>query len=110
VSPFVFSTGGEKPYAGQKRLKDILDRKSGVTGWTLHDIRRTVSTRMSELGISRDVVRRVLNHAKPGLDRVYDAHEYREEKAKALEAWARRLALIIAGEKAGNVVALQRAG
>lgn len=108
VSPFVFSTGSEKPYAGQKRLKEILDRKSGVRGWTLHDIRRTVSTRMSELGISRDVVRRVLNHARPGLDRVYDAHQYRDEKAKALEAWAQRLALIMAGQKAGNVVSLAR--
>jgi integrase len=110
VSSFVFSTDGKKPYSGQKRLKEILDRKSGVTGWTLHDVRRTVSTRMSELGIPRDVVRRLLNHAKPGLDRVYDAHEYREDKARALEAWAQRLALIIAGEKAVNVVALQRVG
>jgi integrase len=109
LSPFVFSAGGKKPYAGQKRLKEILDRKSGVSGWTLHDIRRTVSTRMSALGIPRDVVRRVLNHAKPGLDGVYDVHEYCDEKAKALEVWAQRLALIVSGQKAGNVVPLTRA-
>ena len=79
-----------------RRLKEIVDKKSGVTGWTFHDLRRTASTRMSELGIGRDVVRQVLNHARPGLDRVYDAHDYFEEKRRALEAWAQRLDTIVA--------------
>jgi hypothetical protein len=36
----VFTASGKKPYAGETRLKAILDREAGVTGWTLHDIRR----------------------------------------------------------------------
>ncbi len=103
---FVFSANGKKPYAGQKRLKEILDRESGVHGWTLHDIRRTVRTRLGEMGIARDVAQRVLNHAKPGLDRVYDHGDYRDPMAKALEAWAQRVMRVVAADS--NVVALAR--
>lgn len=103
---FVLSVAGNKPYAGQRRLKEILDRESGVIDWTLHDIRRTVRSRMAEMGVERGVAQRVLNHARPGLDRVYDQADYRPAVAKALEDWGQRV-LRVVGE-AGNVVEFSR--
>jgi integrase len=106
----VFTNDGRKPYAGQKRLKAILDRESGVTGWTFHDIRRTVSTGMASLHVPQDTIDRVLNHAKPGLAGTYNRHQYLDEKRRALEAWAERVAIITGdGRDAANVVEL-RAG
>ncbi len=90
----VFSVDGKRPYAGQKRLAEILRRESGIGGWTFHDCRRSADTGMAALGIDRDAREAVLGHAKPGLDRVYNVHDYRTEKAAALAAWAEHVAAI----------------
>jgi integrase len=103
----VFTTSGPKPYAGQKRLKEILDRAAKVQGWVIHDIRRTASTGMSALGTPREIVKHVLNHAKAGLDRTYDLHEYRAEKQKALETWANHVATLL-NDYRGKVVPFAR--
>lgn len=107
--PFVFTTGGERPYAGQKRLKDILDRESKVTDWTFHDIRRTVASGLASLRISHDVIGRVLNHAKTDVTaRHYNRHDYLEEKAAALTAWGRHvMTLVTDTSEGGKVVALK---
>lgn len=105
----VFTTTGAKAYSGQKRLKAILDRESGVTGWTFHDFRRTASTGMAALHVPQDTIDRVLNHAKGTLAGVYNRHEYLDQKRKALEAWAERVAFIVGEARdAENVVALAR--
>jgi integrase len=93
------------PYAGQQGLKEVLDRKSGVFGWTFHDLRRTASTGMAALHIPQDVIDRVLNHAKGTLAGTYNRHQYLEEKRRALEAWAERVAFIV-GDGRDNVVEL----
>ena len=106
----VFTTDGQKPYAGQKRLKAILDRESGVTGWTFHDFRRTASTGMAALHISQDTIDRILNHAKGALAGTYNRHEYLDEKRRALQAWAERVAFIVGEARdAANVVELRTA-
>jgi integrase len=103
----VFTTNGQKPYAGQKRLKAILDRESGVAGWTFHDFRRTASTGMAALHVPQDTIDRVLNHAKGALAGTYNRHQYLDEKRRALEAWAERVTVIVGdGRDAANVVEL----
>lgn len=76
-----------------------------------HDLRRTASTRMTELGFTRFIADRVLNHTEPGIGRVYDRYEYLKEKRAALDAWGRRLDEILAGKKAAcdNVVTMRTA-
>ncbi len=88
LGDYVFTVNGKKPYAGQKRLKDILDCRSSVGDWTFHDLRRTASTGMAALGVSQEVIDRVLNHAQKGLSSVYNRHLYVSEKRQALAAWA----------------------
>ncbi len=106
--PPVFTTDGAKPYAGQKRLKTILDRELGVTGWTFHDFRRTASTGMAALRVPQDAIDRVLNHAKGTLAGTYNRHDYLDQKRKALEAWAERVAFIVGEARdAANVVELR---
>lgn len=109
VGPFVFScdSKGAKPYAGMKRLKEILDRESGVRDWTIHDIRRTVATGLGRLGIQQDVIERVLNHGRGILEKTYNVHQYRDEKRTSLDAWARRVDRLVASE-AENMVALTK--
>lgn len=103
----VFTTDGAKPYAGQKRLKAILDRESGVMGWTFHDFRRTASTGMAALHVPQDTIDRVLNHAKGTLAGTYNRHDYLDQKRKALAAWAEHVAFVVSEARdAENVVQL----
>ena len=57
---------------------------------------------MTELGFTRFIVDRILNHAEAGVGRVYDRYEYLREKRAALEAWALRLEEIVIGRKADD--------
>jgi integrase len=96
VGPFAFTTtAGEKPINGFSKIKRRLDDLSGATGWVLHDIRRTVRTHLSALPV-QDIVREaVIAHARPGLHKVYDLHEYQAEKRHCLEHWEKRLLAIV---------------
>ncbi len=87
---FVFTMGGTKPISGWSKCKIDLDAASGVTGWRVHDLRRTVATGMQKLGVSLQVIEAVLGHvsgSRAGVVGVYQRHSFDAEKRAALEAW-----------------------
>ncbi|WP_245173987.1 site-specific integrase [Erythrobacter sp. A6_0] len=85
---YVFSTtGGKSPSSNFAKVKRQLDQLSDTSGWTIHDIRRTVRSKLAELGVPREVARKVLNHEDGKVDRIYNRHEYLVEKREALEKW-----------------------
>jgi integrase len=89
-SEFVFTYGGTKPITGWSQCKIALDAASGVTGWRLHDLRRTVATGMQRLGVNLQTVEAVLGHtsgSRAGVVGIYQRHDYANEKRAALEAW-----------------------
>jgi integrase len=103
----IFSIDGAVSYSATKRLKAALDRISGVTGWRLHDLRRTASTGLAALHVPQDTIDRILNHAKGTLAGTYNRHQYLDEKRRALEAWAEHVTFIVGdGRDAENVVEL----
>src|SRR5271169_140413 len=54
-SKFVFSTTGTHPFQDFSNAKRELDAISGVTGWRLHDLRRTCVSVIAALGIAPHV-------------------------------------------------------
>ena len=96
TSRYVFTTTGRTPISGFSKAKTALDRRSGVTGWRLHDLRRTARSLMSRAGVSKDVAERVLGHAITGMAAVYDRHEYRSEKRIALTKLGANVAELVA--------------
>jgi integrase len=131
-SPWVFASVGKSGHV--ETLKSALDRVRRATGercgecagcatgarcraprnvveFVPHDLRRTVATFLtSELGVSRLVVSKLLNHVEMGVTKVYDRASYDREKAAALNAWAARLEAIVSGEAAmAKVLPLARA-
>jgi integrase len=71
------------------------------TAWTLHDIRRTLSTGMNEIGIEPHIVEAILNHVsghKEGVAGVYNHAQYKLPKRNALAMWADHVASITSGE------------
>jgi integrase len=71
--------------------KSEIDKLSGVTGWVLHDLRRTARSLMSRAGVPSDTAERVLGHSIGGVRSIYDRHSYEAEKGDAL----RKLAALI---------------
>ncbi len=88
---FVFTTtAGEKAINGFSRLKTRLDKLSGVTGWRLHDIRRTVATRFADLGMLPHIAEAVQNRKSGtlgGVVGIYNRSTYNQPKREALERW-----------------------
>jgi integrase len=66
--------------------------------YRIHDIRRTVRTRMGRLGVLPHIAELVLNHAghKSGIGGVYDHHPYADEIADALRRWETHLLAVVA--------------
>lgn len=94
---FVFAGRGDKAIVAGSASKALFDVKCGVSGWSLHDLRRTARTLMGDAGVHRHVAERVLGHALPGVEGVYDRGEYRREKAEALQKLADLLGSILGG-------------
>lgn len=97
TSPYVFPArgNGERFASGYSRAKMRCDELSKVTGWRIHDLRRTCGTGMASAGIAVSTISRVLNHAEGGVTKIYNRYSYGSEKRHALEVWARKLETII---------------
>lgn len=79
----------------------------GITeGFSSHDIRRTLRTRLAEIGIDDVIAERVLGHKLQGLLAVYNRYPYDKEKRQALIAWERRLQSILWLTPTGGKVVL----
>jgi integrase len=95
---YVFSLLGTRPFPGFSRAKRQLDQLSGVTGWRLHDLRRTCVSGMARLGIAPHVADKILNHQSgtiSGVAAVYQRHEFLAERRTALNLWGAHVAELI---------------
>jgi integrase len=87
-------TSPEKRLKNRSKAFDALVLEGGH--WTAHDLRRTTSTMMSQLGISSDVINECENHIKQGMSAVYIQDRREAEQANAYDAVGQRLAELVA--------------
>ena len=67
--------------------------------WRFHDIRRTVATRLGDIGAQPHVIEAILNHisgSKAGVAGVYNRAAYSDEKRVALALWSEKVSAEIA--------------
>ena len=85
------------------RNKPELDKRSGVADWVVHDIRRSVATRMADIGITPHIIEEILNHVsghKGGVAGIYNRSSYDREVRAALAMWEDHIhALVDGGER-----------
>lgn len=111
----IFSTDGQTPISGFSKFKADFDERCGVTGWTLHDLRRTARTLMSRTKADPDHAELALGHVIAGIRGTYDVHGYRDEKLAVFEALAAQIDRIVnppaldASSPASNVFVLAEA-
>jgi integrase len=92
--PFVF-TYGRKAMAAFSQCKDEFDQACGVTGWTLHDLRRTARTLMSRAGVNSDHAEQCLGHLLSGVRKTYNRDDFKLQKKAAFEALAMQIKRIV---------------
>ncbi len=94
-NPYVFAGRGDGHFSGYGLLKRGIDKEAGIAPWVLHDLRRTARSLMARAGVRSEIAERVMGHVLPGVEGIYDRHEYRDEKADALAKLAGLIALIL---------------
>jgi integrase len=113
-SPFVLTTTGTTGVSGFSRAKSALDRQIAADGegpptpWRLHDLRRTGVSTLARLGFDSIVADLILAHSPSrlqGVARVYQRHNFADERARALEVWA---AHVVGGEYGDRVVMMSK--
>jgi integrase len=79
-------------FSGWSKSKTALDAKLANAGyslkpWTLHDLRRTFSTRLHDEGVEPIVIEALLAHKQRGVAAVYNRASFRDAKRAALTRW-----------------------
>jgi integrase len=93
------SSGG---HTGWARCKSDLDaRLAGkVAAWRVHDLRRSVATRMADIGVEPHIIEAILNHYsghRAGDAGVYNRSKYGPQIRAALALWNDHLHSLIEG-------------
>lgn len=90
---------------GQSTLNTLLfyiraKRKAEGEAWNhfaVHDLRRTASTLLHEMGFDPLVVEKALNHTVRGVAGVYNRAQYAEQRRAMLQRWADYIDAVISG-------------
>jgi integrase len=118
----VFGTG-DGSFQGWSNAKSALDtrvvkrlrrkdKKAPLAPWRLHDIRRTVATRLADIGVLPHVVEAILNHIsghKAGVAGIYNRASYAAEKRLALDLWAEHVVEAVTGRASSVTPLFQKA-
>jgi integrase len=90
-------------FGGWDHGKNELDARCGVQDWHLHDVRRSVATKMGDdLGTQPHIIEAILNHQsgfRRGDAGTYNRSPYEREVRAALVLWCDHVRALVAGER-----------
>jgi integrase len=92
---------GGTVYNAWNKDKPKLDKASGVTGWVIHDARRTLVSSWAALHIRLEVTEKYVNHVSGshgGVQGIYLRHSFLPEMREAAQRWNDHLADLLARE------------
>jgi integrase len=110
---FVLGTNGHGfvDFSGARADFDRLLDGAIAQRWTLHDLRRTLSTRLhgAPFSVAPHVVEALLGHVsghRAGVAGVYNQQDYLPERRAALAMWGEHVEIVAGADPAEDVVAL----
>lgn len=101
-SEYVFQSPRKdgKPLHSVKKRSEKIKEDTSVSDFRLHDLRRTVATKLEESLVDQIVIEKILNHQAEGVTgKHYQWYNYTDKKKEALNRWAWRVKSIISSEK-----------
>jgi integrase len=99
VAPFHESS---LDHAIKRTLSDL-----GAEPFTPHDLRRTASSMIAELGIDRLTLKKILNHTDSEVTAIYDQHTYLKEKKKALLALSNKISALVTPSEPAKILPMR---
>jgi integrase len=84
-----------KPFAANALNQALEGLTFEMDPLTIHDLRRTGATLLTERGFNRDVIEKALSHEKQGIRAVYILAEHAAERKKMLQWWAEYVDAIV---------------
>jgi integrase len=107
----LFGTRGGRGYSAWDHSKQALDGRlnGAVKPWRLHDLRRSVATKMADIGIEPHIIEAVLGHYsghRAGVAGVYNRSPYEHAVKAALIRWSEHVLTLVEGRDKDNVVSL----
>ena len=87
----------DKPATNQGKIKETLDKLSGVSGYTIHDLRRTMAVGLQKCRVSVELIETLLSHRSGvfgGIVGVYQRHDFKNEMREAIATWEAHLSTI----------------
>jgi integrase len=115
LGPYVFTGKTGHHVTGFTYGKTLLDAAMAeaaegakIEPFIVHDLRRSAASHMAKLGITPQVVDKILNHSTGtirGVAAVYNRFEYQDARRAALAAWASHVTGLLAPAPS-NVVPL----
>ncbi len=116
-SDYILTTTGRNSISGYSKAKAALDKAATalnghtpIPPWVVHDVRRTVATRMAKLGVALPTVEKLLNHTSgsfAGVAGIYQRHDFADEKRRALEVWGRHVLALTRAPQPSNVTEIE---
>jgi integrase len=105
------------PFSGWSNCKTRLDERiatanggTPIAPWVLHDLRRTLVTRLNDLGVEPHVIEALVNHtggaAKAGVAGVYNRSAYGPQKREALALWCDHIGRLVCEHSSESTEAL----
>lgn len=95
---FFPARGKTTPFNGHSPCKRKLDRRSGVSDWTLHDLRRTFASGLASIGVALPTIERLLNHVSGsfgGIVSVYQRYNFMPEMRDAITCWEKYVRQVV---------------
>lgn len=78
----------KRPFAANALNKALEGLTFDMDPLTIHDLRRTGATLLTEKGFNKDVIEKALSHEREGIRAVYILAEYAEQRKQMLQWWA----------------------
>lgn len=99
---WVFSVKRAKGHPDKDQVSKLIRKIRGDADWTARDLRRTAATLMTQSGVDRFVVARVLGHSDTSVTAVYDRYQYDAERREAVIRLALRLRSIVRNSRSSR--------
>lgn len=107
------TTAGRVPVSGFSGAARNLNREIArfraadglepMPSWVWHDLRRTIRSKLAELGVTDRVAEKLQGHKIKGIEGTYNRYTYHREMLAALTLWEGALANIVAAPAAPEV-------
>jgi integrase len=79
---------GKPNWNSWNKLKKNFDKSTGLSNWTIHDLRRTFSTLLAQFDTPPHIIEFLLNHKSgevSGVAKIYNRYHYLPQMKQALE-------------------------